>query len=84
MPGDELSPALYSTLKHAASIVNPEFYDRQRRRQSTWNVPRFIQSFDETLDGRLVLPRGLLHAATKILTQAGSKIHTDDNRAIGC
>jgi superfamily II DNA or RNA helicase len=83
VPGDELSPALYATLKHAASTVNPEFYDRQRRRQSTWNVPRFIQSFDKTLDGQLVLPRGLLETATKVLTQAGSKIQTEDNRAVG-
>jgi len=83
MPGDELSPALYATLKHAASTVNPEFYDRQRRRQSTWNVPRFIQSFDETLDGQLVLPRGLLETATKVVTQAGSKVMADDKRAVG-
>lgn len=33
IPGDELSPALYATLKHAASTANPEFYDRQRRRK---------------------------------------------------
>lgn len=83
IPGDELSPALYATLKHAASTVNPEFYDRQRRRQSTWNIPRFILSFDETLDGQLVLPRGLLETVTKVVTQAGSKIQTDDNRALG-
>lgn len=83
IPGDELSPALYATLEHAASTVNPEFYDRQRRRQSTWNVPRFIQSFDETLDGQLVLPRGLLETATKVVTQAGSKVQTDDKRATG-
>ena len=83
IPGDELSPALYATLKHAASTVNPEFYDRQRRRQSTWNIPRFIRSFDETLDGQLVLPRGLLETATKVVTQAGSKVQTDDHRATG-
>ena len=54
-----LTPALLATLKHAASMPNPAFYDRQRRRFSTWGVPRFLHSFDETLDGRLVLPRGL-------------------------
>jgi hypothetical protein len=54
-----LTPALLATLKHAASMPNPAFYDRHRRRFSTWNVPRFLHSFDETLDGRLVLPRGL-------------------------
>jgi hypothetical protein len=47
----ELTPALLATLKHAASMPNPEFYERQRRRASTWNVPRFLRSYDETLDG---------------------------------
>jgi superfamily II DNA or RNA helicase len=83
MPGSELSPSLYATLKHAASIYNPEFYDRQRRRQSTWNVPRIITSYDETLDDHLVLPRGLLDTATKLIDQAGSKIETNDLRMSG-
>jgi hypothetical protein len=49
-----------ATLKHAASMPNPLFYERQRLRASTWDTPRFLRSFDETLDGGLVLPRGLL------------------------
>jgi hypothetical protein len=42
----------------AASTPNPLFYERQRRWISTWGVPRFLQSFGETLDGGLILPRG--------------------------
>jgi hypothetical protein len=38
---DEVTPALLATLKHAASMPNPIFYERQRRRASTWDVPRF-------------------------------------------
>jgi hypothetical protein len=38
-------------------MPNPLFYERQRRRISTWGVPRFLRSFDETLDGGLILPR---------------------------
>lgn len=83
VPGDELSPALYATLKHAASMANPEFYDRQRRRQSTWNIPRFVQSYDETLDGHLVLPRGLVDTVVKVLGEAGSKPEMDDRRVQG-
>jgi superfamily II DNA or RNA helicase len=83
IPGSELSPSLYATLKHAASTYNPEFYDRQRRRQSTWNVPRIITSYDETLDDHLVLPRGLLESTTKIIGDAGSKIEIDDRRVTG-
>jgi hypothetical protein len=33
----------------------PEFYERQRMRASTYNIPRFLYSFDETIDGSLVL-----------------------------
>jgi superfamily II DNA or RNA helicase len=83
IPGPELSPSLYATLKHAASTYNPEFYDRQRRRQSTWNIPRIISSYDETLDDRLVLPRGLRDTATRLIEGAGSKVEVDDQRAAG-
>ncbi|HCB02904.1 MAG TPA: helicase [Nocardioides bacterium] len=83
IPGSELSPSLYATLKHAASTYNPEFYDRQRRRHSTWNVPRIITSYDETLDDHLVLPRGLLDVATRLVEGAGSKIEVDDQRVNG-
>jgi superfamily II DNA or RNA helicase len=83
IPGSELSPSLYATLKHAASTYNPDFYDRQRRRQSTWNLPRIITSYDETLVDQLVLPRGLLGTATNLIEGAGSKIETDDRRAFG-
>lgn len=81
--GSELSPSLYATLKHAASTYNPDFYDRQRRRQSTWNIPRIITSYDETLDDHLVLPRGLLEMATNLIEAAGSKPETDDRRSAG-
>ena len=39
-------------------MPNPIFYERQRRRASTWDTPRFLRSYDETLDGDLILPRG--------------------------
>lgn len=83
IPGSELSPALYATLKHAASTYNPDFYARQRRRQSTWNIPRIITSYDETLDDHLVLPRGLHDTATRLIQEAGSKIQVDDQRVTG-
>ena len=83
IPGSELSPSLYATLKHAASTYNPDFYDRQRRRQSTWNIPRIITSYQETLDDHLILPRGLLETTTKLVTDAGSRVVSDDRRAPG-
>lgn len=78
-----LTPALLATLKHAASMPNPAFYDRQRRRFSTWGIPRFLHPFDETLDGRLVLPRGLAGLLSNVVREAGSALEIDDRRADG-
>jgi len=79
----DLTPSLLAALKHAASMPNPIFYERQRRRASTWEVPRFLRSFDETLDGGLILPRGLVDTATRLVEQAGSSLATTDDRAHG-
>ena len=81
--GEDLTPALAATLKHAASMPNPLFYERQRRRASTWNVPRFLRSYDETLDGGLILPRGLLDTLTNLIEQLGSRLEIADHRVVG-
>jgi superfamily II DNA or RNA helicase len=81
--GADLTPALTATLKHAASMPNPLFYERQRRRASTWNVPRFLRSYDETVDGGLILPRGLLNIFTKLIEQLGSRLEISDHRVVG-
>src|SRR5699024_570532 len=80
---DELNPAQLSTLKHAASVMNPEFFARQRRRQSTWNTPRVIASYRETYDGHLMLPRGLFNAVVCMIEEAASSAAVDDQRAPG-
>ena len=38
----------------------------RRLRASTWDIPRFLRSYDETLDGSLVLRRGLIDRLTEI------------------
>ncbi len=81
--GADLPPALMATLKHAATLVNPIFYERQRRRASTWDTPRFIQSFDETVSGDLVLPRGLRDRLDELVNEAGSRLEVTDERAQG-
>ena len=52
-------------------------------RFSTWGVPRFLHCFDETLDGRLVLPRGLTGLLASTVQEAGSSLEFDDRRADG-
>jgi superfamily II DNA or RNA helicase len=79
----ELTPALHATLKHAASMTNPLFYERQRLRMSTWDTPRFLRSYYETLDGGLVLPRGLADMAASLVEQAGSHLDVTDKRQAG-
>jgi superfamily II DNA or RNA helicase len=79
----DLGPAMISAVKHAASIPNPEFQERQRARRSTWDTPRFLRSYDETLEGDLVLPRGLLELLTTLVESAGSTLRIDDRRVGG-
>ena len=79
----DLTPALAASLRHAASMHNPQFYEKQRMRASTWDIPRFLQFFDETIDGGLIVPRGMLTNVTELAAQAGSKLDLADERAVG-
>ncbi len=78
-----LTPAFLTTLKHAASMPNPLFYERQRLRITTWGLPRFLHSFDETVDGGLILPRGLADKVTALIEQSGARLEVTDERAQG-
>lgn len=54
----QLSKKSLLQLKGLASFRNPEFYQRQAMRRSTYNYPRIISLFEEA-SGKLYLPRGL-------------------------
>jgi superfamily II DNA or RNA helicase len=62
---------------------NPEFYERQRMRASTYNIPRFLHCYQETIDGGLILPRGMLDTVTSLAAQAGSRLDVTDDRSPG-
>jgi superfamily II DNA or RNA helicase len=83
LTANDLGPAMIAAVKHAASIGNPEFDARQRARRSTWDTPRFLHSYDETVEGDLVLPRGLYGLLTDLVESAESTLHIDDQRNIG-
>jgi len=75
-----LPPAVVATLKHLGSIANPEFYEKQRMRFSTWNTPRFISCYREDLEW-LHLPRGLTERIIELLEGLGSTVEVNDRRA---
>ena len=83
LTANDLGPAMIAAVKHAASIRNPEFDARQRARRSTWDTPRFLYSYDETVDGDLVLPRGLYGLLTELVDSAGSTLRIEDMRVTG-
>ena len=72
-----IPPALLAALKHLASLHNPEFHEKERLRFSTWNTPRFIRCYQETLD-QLLLPRGLRQQAETLVDEAGSRLKVVD------
>jgi superfamily II DNA or RNA helicase len=74
-----LPPALLATIKHAASLHNSEFYEREKRRLSTYGVPRFIRCYSEDMDW-LHLPRGLLETVDGLVGEAGSRLEIVDDR----
>jgi superfamily II DNA or RNA helicase len=71
-------PALLAALKHLASLHNPEFYEKEKLRFSTWNTPRFIRCYRETVD-QLLLPRGLRDKAARAIADAGSRLEVIDD-----
>lgn len=75
-----LPPTVVAALKHLASIPNPEFYEKQRMRFSTWNTPRFVTCYGEDLEW-LHLPRGLTERVTDALAELGSTLEINDDRA---
>jgi len=75
-----LPTGLGAALKRLGTIANPIFYEKQRLRFPTANIPRFIFCGEEHGD-RLVLPRGTLHDIEKLVSKAGGKVEVVDRRA---
>lgn len=74
-----LPPAVVAALKHLGSIANPEFFEKQRMRFSTWDTPRFITCYQEDLEW-LHLPRGVTEHLEALVGQLGSRLEVTDDR----
>ena len=74
-----LPPWLLASIKHLASLHNPEFYQRQKLRLSTWQTPRFVKCYSEDLS-HLHLPRGVLEPLRTLIDNAGSRLDLADQR----
>ena len=79
IPLADLPTSLGAALKRLGTIANPVFYEKQRLRFSTANIPRFIFCGEEHND-QLVLPRGTLHDIEKLVSKAGGKVSITDRR----
>ena len=77
IPLASLSAKCVNVFKRMAAFRNPEFYEKQGMRLSTYNIPRII-SCSEITDDYLVLPRGCEDAVRDILTQHNVKVSITD------
>jgi superfamily II DNA or RNA helicase len=68
-----LTPDLLAGFKHAASLPNPEFYEKERNRFWTGKTPRLIRCYREQI-GVIELPRGLQEHAEQIAIEAGTRL----------
>lgn len=81
IPKSGIPPWLMAQLKHLASLHNPEFFELQRLRLSTYRTPRFIRCYEEELD-HLYLPRGTLDDLRQIARKAKTRLKVVDERVV--
>jgi superfamily II DNA or RNA helicase len=75
----DLPSKLIAALKRLATFANPKFYEAQRLRFSSWNIPRYICCAELNGDS-VTLPRGLYYECLDLLGMAGAKVILVDKR----
>lgn len=78
----ELSPKLKSALCRLASFPNPVFFERQAKRFSTRNIPRFITCYEEK-GNYLLIPRGLTDKIVGLFNDYHITYELLDKRSLG-
>lgn len=76
---ENLSFKALNLLKSLATLSNPEFYDKQAKRLSTYNISRIVELYEET-DNYIALPRGILDDLKQVLTYFGVNYKIIDER----
>ena len=82
IPKADLTPSLRNRLIRLAAFQNPEFYQAQGMRLSTFGKPRVI-SCCEDFPKHLGLPRGCLDELLALLTSLNIKVNLTDERCFG-
>ena len=76
-----IPPWLMAQMKQLALLHNPQFYEREKLRLSTWRISRFIRCYEEDAS-HLHLPRGTVEELTEITAEAGTKLSLTDQRPL--
>ena len=82
IPKADLTPSLRNRLIRLAAFQNPEFYQAQAMRLSTFDKPRII-SCCEDFPKHLGLPRGCLEELLELLKSLNVKVTLTDQRFVG-
>ena len=82
LPKEGLPPSLVNRLIRIAAFQNPEFYQAQAMRLSTFGKPRII-SCAEDYPRHLGLPRGCIEEALELLQSVGVRVDIADQREYG-
>jgi superfamily II DNA or RNA helicase len=77
-----LPSSLLAEIKRLASFQNPKFYEAQRMRRSTFQIPRIISCAEEFPE-HLAIPRGCCEALHTLLEPLDVVIETTDERVDG-
>jgi superfamily II DNA or RNA helicase len=76
-----IPPWLMAQMKQLALLHNPQFYEREKLRLSTWRISRFIRCYEEDAS-HFHLPRGTVEELTEIAAEAGTKLSLTDQRPL--
>ena len=82
IPKAELTPSLRNRLIRLAAFQNPDFYQAQGMRLSTYGKPRII-SCCEDFPQHLGMPRGCMNELNGLLESLQIKINLTDERVAG-